>query len=201
MSVTLKANQILVCKLHHNVLAEDDTDEDKPDYIRPETSDFLDGYEESFTQSPPTVPEDQSHDILTDTYAAMTDAPSARSAIAATYRGFCSELFVFGTCHRRDSGCPLDHSSAGQERCIQSFYLLPKRELTLHSKLPPWAPNKPAQSSFATPRPTMSASGPEQRTNYRPGQRNETSHPRTSNSQTAPNRHTGAYASSRPFST
>jgi hypothetical protein len=119
------------------------------------------------TQSPPTPLEEKSQDVLEGTYAAMTDSPSARNAIAATYRGYCSELFVFCTSHRCDLGCPLDRSAAGQERCIQSFTLLVKRELTSHSKLPPWAPAKPVQSSFFTPRPAIPASRLDQRPSYR----------------------------------
>jgi hypothetical protein len=61
---------------------------------------------------------------------------SSRSAIASTFRGYCSELFVFGSCHRRDSGCTLDHTSSGQEKCIHSFNLLAKRDLTQHGQLP-----------------------------------------------------------------
>ena len=60
------------------------------------------------------------------------------NAIASTFRGYCSELFVFGKCSRRDTNCLLDHSTAGQERCIQSFNFLAKRELTQHSQLPPF---------------------------------------------------------------
>ena len=73
------------------------------------------------------------------------DNPSARGAIAATFRGYCSELFVYGKCNRRDHGCSLDHSSAGQERCIQSSNLLMRRELVAHSQLPPWNAMKPNQ--------------------------------------------------------
>ena len=187
----------------YNIHAEDNTDEAQPDFTGLDTCDFSDGYDYSPTQSPPTLLEDQSNTILDDTYAAMTDAPSARNAIAATYRGYCSELFVFGTCHRRDSGCPLDHSAAGQERCIQSFTLLTKRELTSHSKLPPWVPTKPVQSSFVTPRPTIPASRPDQRPTYRPDPRTEMRYPRTSNSYQAQtsNRYPGASAPSRSFST
>ena len=86
--------------------------------------------------------------------AVQQNPPS--NAIASTFRGYCSELFVFGKCSRRDTSCSLDHSSAGQERCIQSFTLLTKRELTQHGQLPPFinptkqdrpAPNFKAQFS------------------------------------------------------
>jgi hypothetical protein len=64
--------------------------------------------------------------------AALGDPANSRNAILATFRGYCSELFVYGKCSRKDSGCPLDHTSSGQERCIQSFALLTKRELSQH---------------------------------------------------------------------
>ena len=63
-----------------------------------------------------------------------------RSAMAATFRGYCSELFVFGKCSKRDATCSFDHSAAGQERCIESFNLLAKRETIRHGQLPPYAP-------------------------------------------------------------
>ena len=52
---------------------------------------------------------------------------SSRSANSSAFRGYCSELFVFGC---RDSGCTLDHTSSVQEKCIHSFNLLAKRDLT-----------------------------------------------------------------------
>ena len=75
-------------------------------------------------------------------YCAINAQPSPlsyRNAISATFRGYCSELFVHGKCSRRDSGCHMDHSAAAQERCIQSFALLTKRELSKHSDLPQWS--------------------------------------------------------------
>ena len=74
--------------------------------------------------------------------AALGDPANPRNAILATFRGYCSELFVYGKCSRKDSGCPLDHTSSGQERCIQSFALLTKRELSQHCLLPPWSSQK-----------------------------------------------------------
>ena len=177
-----------------DALADIDTDEDKQDLIEPEACDFLNDYDDSLTQSPPTLLEDLQDNVLDGPLSAMADVPSARSSIAATFRGFCSELFVYGKCHRRDSGCSFHHSSAGQERCIHSFHLLAKRELILHSQLPPWAPTKSAQSSSITSRPVISASRPDQRATYRPDQRNDTRYPRN------PNRHPGANASSRTSS-
>ena len=71
----------------------------------------------------------------------------SRSAISATFRGYSSEAFVYGKCARQHSGCTLDHSTAGQERCIQSFSLLTKRELRLHGQLEPWSPLKQEPTS------------------------------------------------------
>ena len=84
----------------------------------------------------------QNPDILEQpivpTLSSIGDPNTFRSAIAATFRGFCMEKFVFGKCSKQDSACSFDHSSAGQEKCIQSFNLLSKRELLLHGQLPPW---------------------------------------------------------------
>ena len=71
-------------------------------------------------------------------YCAINTTQSYRTAISAAFRGYCSELFVYGKCSRRDSGCTMDHSSAAQELCIKSFFLLSKRELSQHADLPPW---------------------------------------------------------------
>ena len=60
-----------------------------------------------------------------------------RSAIFSTYRGYCSELFVFGSCRKLQSGCKFDHSAATLELCIKSFTLLSKRDLLQHGSLPP----------------------------------------------------------------
>lgn len=77
---------------------------------------------------------------------------TSRNAISAAFRGYCSEAFVYGKCSRRDSGCQMDHSTAAQERCILSFALLTKRELSQHSDLPPWN-----LSSSHSPKPNASA--------------------------------------------
>ena len=91
-------------------------------------------------------PYHQDETLLT---ALNTNNPSnsSRAAIAATFRGYCCELFVLGKCSQ-SKNCPNDHSSAAQERCLQSFNLLSKRELTAHSQLPPWS-----STSNAPPRP------------------------------------------------
>jgi hypothetical protein len=92
-------------------------------------------------------PVEESHPPLKEfpppvnTFNAVADVSLFRSAIAATFRGYCCELFVFGTCTKRNSGCTYDHSAAGQEMCINSFVLLSKRELTAHSQLPPYQQN------------------------------------------------------------
>jgi hypothetical protein len=74
--------------------------------------------------------------------AINVDQHRSRSAVSATFRGYCSEAFVYGKCARQHSGCTFDHSAAGQERCIQSFSLLTKRELQLHGQLEPWSSPK-----------------------------------------------------------
>ena len=148
--------------------------------------------DDSPSESPLPIPEDIPDDVQDASFAAITDNPSARSAIAATFRGYCSELFVYGKCNRRDHGCTLDHSSAGQERCIQSFNLLLKRELVAHSQLPPWNAIKPNQHAVAMPRPTISAS--------RYDQRFDTRNPHTPSSNSAPNRHMNSSATYRTSS-
>ena len=50
--------------------------------------------------------------------------------------GYFSELFVFGSCSKLQSGCKFDHSPAGLERCTTSFTLLGKRQLLQHNALP-----------------------------------------------------------------
>lgn len=72
-------------------------------------------------------------------FAIVEDLPGPRVAVALAFRGYCSELFVTGKCPRRDTTCTYDHSAAGQERCIQSFSCLSKRDLNAHQKLPPYS--------------------------------------------------------------
>ena len=79
--------------------------------------------------------------------AINVDQHRSRSAVSATFRGYCSEAFVDGKCARQHSGCTFDHSTAGQERCIQSFSLLTKRELLLHGQLEPWSSPKQEPTS------------------------------------------------------
>lgn len=79
--------------------------------------------------------------------AINVDQHRSRSAVSATFRGYCSEAFVYGKCARQHSGCTFDHSTAGQERCIQSFSLLTKRELLLHGQLEPWSSPKQEPTS------------------------------------------------------
>ena len=86
-------------------------------------------------------PEDESLLAIT------VDQHRSRSAVSATFRGYCSEAFVYGKCARQHSGCTFDHSTAGQERCIQSFSLLTKRELLLHGQLEPWSSPKQEPTS------------------------------------------------------
>ena len=171
---------------NQDVLSDNEVDEDNEDFMNKETCEIPVRSGDSPSGSPLQVPEDIPDDELDTTFAAITDNPSARSAIAATFRGYCSELFVYGKCNRRDHGCTLDHSSAGQERCIQSFNLLMKRELVAHSQLPPWNTIKPNQSAVVVPRPTISAS----RYDQRPDTRNQ----RTPSSNSVLNRHSNSSA-------
>jgi hypothetical protein len=73
------------------------------------------------------------HDLDSNLSAVLTNS---RGAIAATFKGYCCDLFVFGKCPRLKDGCTFDHSAAGQEICQKSFTLLASRQLDLHSALP-----------------------------------------------------------------
>ena len=111
-----------------------DTKEDGDNTINDEDSnDFIDDLEYSSILY--KTPTSFQHD---NELSALENLPT-RSAIASTFRGYCSELFDFGSCHRRDSGCTLDHTSSGQEKCITSFNLLAKRDLMQHGLLPPFS--------------------------------------------------------------
>ena len=79
--------------------------------------------------------------------AALTTTNPSRAAIAATFRGYCCEMFVFGKCSQLKN-CTNDHSAAAQERCLQSFNLLSRREIAAHGQLPAWS-----QTSNTQPRP------------------------------------------------
>ena len=72
-------------------------------------------------------PEYQTH--YEPTLLSMSDV---RSAIFSTYRGYCSELFVFGSCSKLQSGYKFDHSAATLELCINSFTLVSKRSATTY---------------------------------------------------------------------
>ena len=98
-------------------------------------------------------PNDSNRVITDDDFllAISTDQHRSRAAVSATFRGYCSEAFVYGKCTRQNSGCTFDHSATGQERCIQSFTLLAKRELQQHGQLEPWSsPKQEPTSSFKT---------------------------------------------------
>jgi hypothetical protein len=184
-SIDLRPPSFKITCDNKDALSDVETDEDNPDITNSETCD-PDCSGDSLSGSPPLIPEDIPDDVLSPSFAAITDSPSARNAIAATFRGYCSEIFVYGKCNRRDHGCSLDHSAAGQERCIQSFNLLMKRELVAHSQLPPWNTTKPNQSVVAVPRSTISAS--------RYDQRADTHNPHTTGSNSVPNRHSNSSA-------
>ena len=119
-----------------------ETDEDKDDENTPRN--MTDDREFS---------NDTNAEIANDDYllAISTDQHRSRSAVSATFRGFCSEAFVYGKCARQNSGCTFDHSTAGQERCINSFTLLAKRELQQHGQLEPWSsPKQEASNNLKT---------------------------------------------------
>jgi hypothetical protein len=116
--------------------------------------DLTDNYET------PSARENYSEDDKSNTaasYCALSASQSYRTAISATFRGYCSELFVYGKCSKRDTGCAMDHSSAAQERCINSFVLLSKRELGMHADLPPWQLPSGASSKYNTSAPYSDA--------------------------------------------
>jgi hypothetical protein len=130
-------------------LADTNSDDDWPsddiDYDDPSNDSSNDSSAQiQFTSIYKAPPKYHDDNILT----AIQSEVKPRNAIANAFRGYCSELFVFGSCSRRDTNCILDHSSAGQERCIMSFSLLAKRELHQHDQLPPFlTPAKPERSS------------------------------------------------------
>jgi hypothetical protein len=118
-----------------------DYDDDDDDYVPP--TDLTDSYEtpsarEKYSDDDNYNTETTSNSTAAASYCALTSSQSYRTAISATFRGYCSELFVYGKCSKLHTGCAMDHSSAAQERCINSFVLLSKRELGMHADLPPW---------------------------------------------------------------
>jgi hypothetical protein len=130
-SIELSTQQM--SSTHDNENDEDTEDENAPTY----SAEDLD------------LSNDANAEISTEDslLAISTDQHRSRSAVSATFRGFCSEAFVYGRCTRQSSGCTFDHSTAGQERCIQSFTLLAKRELQQHGQLEPWSSPKQEPSS------------------------------------------------------
>jgi hypothetical protein len=109
----------------------------------PEDDDDKD-YSDEYPDSNATFP---THTPAADSLNIMSTNSASQAAIAATFRGYCCELFVLGKCSK--SNCTNDHSAAAQERCIMSFAHLAKRDLGAHSKLPNWtAPLTPARSDY-----------------------------------------------------
>ena len=100
-----------------------DNDNDISEHCHEEYSDDEEAYEDTNNN---------------DTLLLAVQQTTTPNAIASTFRGYCSDLFVFGNCPRSETSCSLDHSAPGQERCIQSFHLLAKRELGQHGQLPPF---------------------------------------------------------------
>jgi hypothetical protein len=130
------------------------------DYVPP--TGLIDSYETPSSRE--NYSEDDNYNIDTTSnsntvasYCALSASQSFRTAISATFRGYCSELFVYGKCSKKDTGCAMDHSSAAQERCINSFVLLSKRELGMHADLPPWPMLSSASSKYNTSAPYSDA--------------------------------------------
>jgi hypothetical protein len=107
---------------------------DSPRFVPDNDNDITEHCHEEYSDNEEAY-DDTNHDDTVLLAAQQTTVPNA---VASTYRGYCGDLFVFGNCPRRETSCILDHSAAGQERCIQSFHLLAKRELGQHGQLPPY---------------------------------------------------------------
>ena len=121
-------------------------------------------YKATTQENPPdsTDPEYETHHEPT-----LSSMGDVRSAIFSTYRRYCSELIVFGSCSKLQSGCKFDHSAATLELCIKSFTLLSKGDLLQHGSLstPPLRPTAPAghnnpYNSNRTYMPTVKPNGP-----------------------------------------
>jgi hypothetical protein len=131
---TARANFSAMSPPDHYDNVYDDNPEDDDD------KDYSDEYPDSNATFPTHTPDADSLNI-------MSTNSASQAAIAATFRGYCCELFVLGKCSK--SNCTNDHSAAAQERCIMSFAHLAKRDLGAHSKLPNWtAPLTPARSDY-----------------------------------------------------
>jgi hypothetical protein len=110
----------------------------------------LDDEDDLIHEAHEDIPQDSNDEVDPEDESLLAinvDQHRSRSAVSATFRGYCSEAFVYGKCARQHSGCTFDHSTAGQERCIQSFSLLTKRELQLHGQLEPWSSPKQEPTS------------------------------------------------------
>ena len=144
---------------------QDDEDDNSSIYEHSEDNeeDLSVAYVDTQTNPPDsTDPEYQTH--YKPTLLSMGDV---RSAIFSTYRGYCSELFVFGSCSKFQSRCKFDHSAATLELCIKSFTLLSKRDLLQHGFLPtpplrptPSAGHNNPYNSNHTYTPTVKPNGP-----------------------------------------
>ena len=148
-----------------NNLYQDDEDDNSSIYEHSEDNeeDLSVAYVDTQENPPDSAdPEYQTH--YEPTLLSMGDV---RNAIFSTYRGYCSELFVFGSCIKLLSGCKFDHSAATLELCIESFTLLSKRDLLQHGSLPtpplrsttPADHNNPFKSN-RTYTPTVKPNGP-----------------------------------------
>ena len=111
---------------------------DNPQSVNTYDDDYADDQDEDTYQ--PNSTDDTKDLFLTvpSTLNFISPVGNKGAAIAATFRGYCSELFVLGKC--TTSNCTNDHSTASQERCIQSFNHLARRDLLAHGNLPHWTP-------------------------------------------------------------
>ena len=68
-----------------------------------------DDHTQNSEDSIPTINEDDI-DLDEDSLLALSaDMHRSRSAVSATFRGYCSELLVYRKCARQQSGCTFDH--------------------------------------------------------------------------------------------
>jgi hypothetical protein len=138
-----------------------------------------DDYDEHYASAPESYAPLKEFPPTANSLNVVADVSRFRSAIAATFRGYCCEQFVFGSCTKRNSGCTYDHSAAGQEMCINSFVLLSKHELTAHSQLPPYPPHNDAATIRKPPSTQTPYSRPNNQTFTQPRAYGQTASPST----------------------
>ena len=163
----------------------DDPDIDEPAFADDDDDDMTHLYVDTSDQ--PCAATSTDHFVHHDLSAIATPDTrnNVRQAIAATYQGYCSELFVLGTCPRQNNNCPFDHSAPALERCIRSFTLLSKRELQLHGQLPPWSTTN--KDTSTPPRGPYTSNRPDKPPTF------------TRDRDNAPDRNYGTYQQSKPY--